>query len=261
MARRLSSVVLFLVCAAAAKGETAIPSTPAGHVLAAWLESFNSGDRARIDVFRKSFAPGLTQMAQVSAQFRGQSGGLTLLAITRSERYTIAFQVQERSHPTILIGRIDVTAAKLPTIKTFSLRAIPEGAVLDDIKLDAQMRSQVIDDVIANLDQYYLSPEIAREMADSLHAHQARGDYDALTAGEEFASRLTSDAQAVSHDKHLVVFFNPYHFAVEPAPMTLDKMTDERKVMARDCGIRNVDILSNNVGYLKFDFFADPLAC
>lgn len=261
MARRLSSVVLFLVCAAAGRGQTAIPSTPAGHVLAAWLESFNSGDRAKIDAFLKSYAPGLTSAAQVSAQFRGQSGGVTLLAVTRSERYTIAFHLQERSHPTILLGKIDVTAAKSPIVGTFSLRPVPEGAVLDDIKLDNEARARIIDDVIANVNQFYVAPEIAGKMVASLRAHQSKGDYNAIAAGDEFASRLTSDMQAVSHDKHLVVFYNPYHFALEPKTITFDQMAEERKVMARDCGIRKVDILANNVGYMKFDFFADPLAC
>ena len=261
MARRLSLIVLILVSAAAAKAETAIPSTPAGHVLAAWLEAFNSGDRAKIDAFDKSYAPGLSQAALTSAQFRGQSGGLNLLTITRSERYTVAFQVQERLKPTILVGKIDVTAAKSPTIENFSLRAVPDGAVLDDIKLDTEMRRQVIDSVIQNLDQSYIYPETSKKMADSLRAHESKGDYNAITAGDEFASRLTSDLLAVSHDKHLAVFYNPFRYTTEPPPLTFDQMNEERKVMARDCGIRNVDILRNNVGYLKFDFFADPMAC
>ena len=261
MARRLSLLLLFLVCAAAAKGETEIPSTPAGHVLGAWLEAFNSGDRAKINLFLKSYAPRISQVAITSAQFRGQSGGLKLLAVTHSERYTVAFQVKEQLKPTILIGKIDVTAAPAPTIENFSLRAVPEGAVLDDIKLDAAFRSQVIDDVITDLNQSYVSSEMAKQMADSLRANQTKGDYNAITIGDAFASRLTSDLLAVSHDKHLAVFYNPFKYAVEPAPMTYDQMTEERKAMARDCGIRNVDILSNNVGYIKFDFFADPMAC
>ena len=261
MGSRLMCVVVFLVCAGAGWAEPAIPSTPAGHVLAAWLEAFNNGDRAQIEVFLKSYAPRLEQTEFTSAQFRGQSGGVSLVAIPRSERYSIAFRVQEKSQPVILIGKIEVTAAKSPTIEKFTLRAVPEGAVFEDIKLDAALRAQVIADVIQNLDQFYIYSETSERMAESLRAHQSQGEYNAITDGEEFATLLTAHLIAVSHDKHIAVFYNPFKFTVTPPPMTFDQMTEERKVMARDCGIRRVDILPNNVGYMKFDFFADPIAC
>lgn len=31
--------------------------------------------------------------------------------------------------------------------------------------------------------------------------------------------------------------------------------------MARDCGIPRIEMLPNNIGYLRLDFFADPMAC
>lgn len=261
MSCRLMCVVVFLVSTGAGSAEPAIPSTPAGHVLAAWLEAFNNGDRAKIEVFLKSYAPRLEQVEFTSAQFRGQSGGVSLVAITRSERYSIAFRIQEKSQPTILIGKMAVTTAKSPTIEKFTLRAVPEGAVFEDIKLDSALRSQVIGDVIQNLDQFYIYSETSKKMAESLRAHESQGDYNAITDGDEFAALLTAHLLAVSHDKHLAVFYNPFKFTVEPPSMTFDQMTEERKVMARDCGIRKVEILPNNVGYMKFDFFADPMAC
>jgi hypothetical protein len=261
MLRVLRLILLVLACAAAAWSETAIPSTPAGHVLAAWLKAFNGGDRGKIDVFLKTYAPGLAQQALTSAQFRGQSGGVSLLAVTRSERFSIAFRVQEKSHPTVLIGNIEVTAARSPTIEHFTLRAVPDGAVLEYLKLDAPERARIIDEVIDDLNQFYVFPALAQKMAGSLRAHESHGDYKAISDGDEFASRLTADLLAVSHDKHMAIFYNPYKFAVDPPAPTFDQMTEERKDMARDCGIRKVEILPNNVGYLKFDFFADPLAC
>lgn len=250
-----------LLSTAAALGEATIPSTPAGHVLAAWLEAFNSGDRAKIDAFLKTYAPGLAQAATTSAQFRGKSGGLNLVAVTRSERYGIAFRVQEKSQATILIGKIQVTASKSLTIQNFALRPVPEGAVLDDIKLDAALRAKTIDEIAGELNQFYIDPPVAQRMGESLRAHEKNGDYNAITDGDEFASRLASDLLAVSHDKHLAIFYNPYKFATQPMALSFDEMTEERQAMARDCGIRKLEILPNNVGYMKFDFFPDPLAC
>lgn len=261
MLRRLNVLLFVFACSASTFARPTIPDTPAGRILAAWLDAFNNGDRARIDGFVKMYAPGPQQTALTSAQFRGQSGGLILLAITRNDRKTIGFRVQEKLHPTILIGKMEVTAARNPTIQNFALRPVPEGAVLEDVKLDAVSRSQIIAEVTSNLDQFYVFPELAKKMSDSLRAHDAGGDYNAITYGDEFASRLTSDLVAMSHDKHVSVFYEPYRFTTNPIPLTLDRVSEERKAMARDCGIRNLDILPNNIGYFKIDFFADPMAC
>ncbi len=261
MARRMMLIFLVLVCSGMARAETAIPSTPAGRVLAAWLESFNSGDRTKIDAFLKAYAPRPSLTALASAQFRGRSGGINLIAVTRSDRLSIAFRAEEKSQPTILIGKLEITATKSPTIENFTLSAVPDGAVLEDIKLDAARRAEVIGDVIQNLDRFYVYPETSKKMAETLRDHESKGDYNSFTDGYEFASRVSSDLVAVSHDKHLVLFYYPYKFPADPAPLTLDQMTEERQAMARDCGIRRVEILPNNIGYMKFDFFPDPMAC
>jgi peptidase S41-like protein len=261
MARRLLLLILIPVSIGAAWAEPAVPSTPAGRALAAWLQAFNSGDRARIDGFVKLFSPQPGMAALTSAQFRGQSGGVTLVAVTRSERNRIDFRLEEKAQPTVLLGKIEVGAAPSAAIEKFTLRPVPQGAVLEDLKLDTALRTQVISDVLTNLDQFYISSETSKKMDESLRAHASNGDYNHITGGEEFASRLTADLVAVSHDKHLVVFYNAYKLPADPPPQNYDQVTEDRKAMARDCGIRKVDILPNNVGYMKFDFFADPLAC
>lgn len=256
-------MVLFLTAASAAvsPAQTPIPATPAGHVLAAWIEAFNSGDRARINGFLKAYAPRLEQAAFTSAQFRGQSGGVTLLAITRNERYIVGFRLQEKAQPVFLYGRIEVTPVKAPVVQNFVLRPVPRQAVLDEIRLDAITRKQTIDLIVSALNQSYLSPEVAQKMADALHAHESKGDYKSIVDGDAFASLLTTQLIEVSHDKHLGVFYQPYKFNADPPALNLDQLTEDRKAIARDCGFRNLDILANNVGYMKVDFFADPMAC
>jgi retinol-binding protein 3 len=261
MMRRLNLFLILIAISAAAWSDPPVPATPAGRVLSAWLDAFNSGDRARIDAFAKTYAPRVPQAALTSAHFRGQSGGLTLLAITRSERNIVSFRVQEKTQPTILIGKLELTAAKEPAIQNFALSPVPAGAVLDEIRLDAPQRQRVIDDVLSNLDQFYVYPDLAKKMGEAVRAKESRGDYRAITSGDEFAAQLTADLVAVSHDKHLNVFYIPYKFNAEPPPLTLDRVSEDRKAMSRDCGIRNVEVRPNNIGYLKLDFFADPMAC
>jgi len=261
MIRRLKVLLVLVVSARVCWAQPSIPATPAGRALAEWLEAFNSGDRAKIDLFLTNYAPRLKQDALTSAQFRGRSGGVNLISVTSGEPDAISFRVREKLQPTILLGRIEVTAAKTPAIQNFTLRPVPEGAVLDDIGLDAAMRKQIIADVAGNLDQFYVYPELAKKMADHLRARDSKGKYNSISDGDAFAAQLTADLLEVSHDKHLAVFYQPYKFITPSPPLTLDQITEDRKAMARDCGVRNVDVLANNVGYLKLDYFADPLAC
>src|SRR4051794_5397699 len=212
MACRLKWIFWMLGCAATACAQTAIPATPAGRIFAAWMEAFNSGDRAKIDLFVKKYEPLLQHAELTSAQFRGQSGGVNLLAVTRSEKYTLAFRLQEKSQPTILYGKLDVTASQAPAIQNFLLHPVPKGAVLEDVKLDAAARSHVIDLITTDLNEAYVYPLVAQKMTASLRQHESRGDYNAITDGETFASLLTTHLLEISHDKHLGVFYQPYKF-------------------------------------------------
>ena len=56
MSARLIYRLLALVClgAGCAMAQTSVPDTPAGHTLKAWLDAFNSGDRAKIETYVKT---------------------------------------------------------------------------------------------------------------------------------------------------------------------------------------------------------------
>ena len=269
MVRRLRLILMMLwlilivvASAGPAVGQVTIANTPAGQVLAAWLDAFNSGDRAKIDVFLKTYSPKVAEAALTSPQFRGRSGGVDLVAITRSERLMIAFRVREKTQPTVLlIGKLELTTQEPLTISNFSLHPVPTGAVLEDIKLDPAERKLAIENVVDNLNQFYVYPATAQKMADSLHEHEKNGDYSAITDGEEFAARLSADLIDASHDKHLRVFYYPYKLGTDSPPLTNDQLTEYRKDLARECGFHKLEILPNNIGYLKLDFFASPAAC
>ncbi len=261
MLHRLKLLLMMVGCAEMACAQAPVPPTPAGRVFAAWMQAFNSGDRARIDDFLKSYAPRLPQAQIMSAQFRGRSGGVNLVAVTHSDKYTLGFRLQEKAQPVVLFGKIEVTASRAPLIQSFSMHAVPRGAVVEDLPLDASARKQTIDLIIAELNQGYIYPQLAQKMADNLRAHQGKGDYDAITDGDAFATLLTTHLIEVSHDKHLGVYYQPYKFEAPPPPESFDEFTEDRRAMARDCGIRKVEVLPNNVGYIKVEFFADPMAC
>ena len=47
-------VLIVLLCVGCGRGQVQNPATPAGQTLQAWLDAFNSGDRARIESYIKT---------------------------------------------------------------------------------------------------------------------------------------------------------------------------------------------------------------
>src|SRR5438270_10814494 len=102
-----------------------IPDTPAGRVLRAWLEAFNSGDKTKIEAYLRVHDPG--KAPDRMADLREQTGGFELLGIDSSERSSIEFRVKEVASPTEAAGSIEVNDSDPPTVKHFSLRVRAPG--------------------------------------------------------------------------------------------------------------------------------------
>lgn len=256
-------VILFAFLTAQQPETVNIPNTPAGHTLKAWLDAFNSGDRPTEEKYLKTYDP--ERSLDDEMRFRGMTGGFILTQILKSEPQRIEFMVKERNSDTVGIGKMEVKPGDPAKVASFGLRAVPPGTKAADLsfKIDAATRAKVIDGAVAALNDTYVFPETAKKMAEAVRAHQQKGDYDAISDGDDFAKRLTDDFHAVSHDKHLRVMFSPAALPdfdnKTPDPK---REAEERKQMERvNCGFKKVEILDGNIGYLKFDFFADPGVC
>src|SRR5213075_828953 len=70
-----------------------IPDTPAGHTLKAWLDAFNSGDRATEEKYLKTYDP--ERSLDDEMRFRGMTGGFILTQILKSDPERIEFMVKE----------------------------------------------------------------------------------------------------------------------------------------------------------------------
>jgi retinol-binding protein 3 len=245
------------------QAQPAIPDTPAGHTFKAWFEAFNSGDRALLDAYLHKYDPG--KPVDHEMHFRGMTGGFDLLQIVKSEPLSLEFLVKGRSDGITAFGKLEVKDSDPAQVAGFALRAIPPGTKLSDLnfKIDAATRTRVIDGAIAQLNESYVFPETAKKMGDVVKAKQKKGDYDSITDGDAFAKMLTDNFQEVSHDKHLRVDFSPAPMPDRPpGPPDAEARARYRKDMERmNCGFDKVEILSGNVGYLKFNFFADAEVC
>jgi retinol-binding protein 3 len=253
------SLALLLLGVSCGLAQTTVPDTPAGHTLQAWLDAFNSGDRAKIETYVKTVDH--SQAVDGMLAFRSQTGGFELLSIESSEPTHIRFRVKEKGGLTTALGNLLVKDGQPPTVATFGLRALPPGVALVNVNLDAALRKQVIDGIGADLTEFYIDAPLAAQMKDALQAHEKAGAYDTITDGDAFAVQLTTDLQAVSHDKHLRVDFNPFKTPPPGKPTPEDEARFHQQMEHDNCAFRKVEILPNNIGYIKFDGFMDPSFC
>src|SRR5260370_11130936 len=217
-----------------AAASPAIPDARAGRTFKAWLEAFNSGDRASLDAYLQKYDPGKPLDREM--QFRGMTGGFDLLQIVKSEPLHLEFLVKGRSDGITAFGKLEAKAGDPAQVANFALRAIPPGAKVSDLsfKIDAATRTRVIDGAIAQLNEFYVFPETAKKMGDLVKSKQKKGDYDSIADGDAFAKMLTDNFQEVSHDNHLRVDFSPAPMPHRPeGPPDADEPARYRKHMAR----------------------------
>jgi hypothetical protein len=240
-------------------GSVAVPDSPAGRALSAWLDAFNSGSAATLDGYYKKYEP--AKSADMSMGFRQEVGGFDLLAIEKSDPQHVEFTVKERNGPRTAFGTFDIQPSDGRVIH-FALLAIPPGSSVSDFRIDGTERSRVIDSAIAKLTEGYVFPDVAKRMAEAIRARQKRGDYDRTTNGVSFAMLLTDDLQDVSHDKHLRVNFSPAPLPERRGEPTPEMIARQHRQMEQiNCGFEKVEHLQGNIGYVKFNAFADPDFC
>jgi hypothetical protein len=254
-------LILFNVLPAAAQGVTP-PETPAGHALASWPEAFNSADETRMKAYTEQYRPVVPIGLQISR--RQQIGELDLTGIRISEPLHIEFSTKERASDTRGTGKLVLSDSDPPRITGFALLAIPPGdpPVLGYV-IDAQTRDRVIDHAIAQLQDSYVSPELAKQMGEALRRHQKHGDDNAITEGDEFANLLTTHLRVLSHDKHLAVQFVPTRLPDSmDTPLDAQQLARNQRMMQRtNCAFDKVEVLPDNIGYVKFDAFFSPADC
>lgn len=239
-----------------------IPDTPAGVTFRAWFDAFNGGDEAGIGAFVSQYKPAMP--LEMWLQFRAGTGGFELVAMEPGDRLSLRFVVKEHASPTEAVGWLKVKDADPPEIESFTILGIPPGMTADemDIHIDDATRTRVVEAAAARLIELYVYAEVAEKLTKAIRDHQASGAYDSIDEGPAFAERLTQDLQAVSHDKHLGVMWDPMVLPEsETEPTADDKARMREQLTESNCGFAKAESLDGNVGYIKFDFFGDVEVC
>jgi retinol-binding protein 3 len=248
---------LLAVLPVLSRADVSVPETPAGHALAAWLDAFNSGDRARKESFNKTY--GWDSNLDDDMRWRADTGGYDLLAIYTNDQTHILFRLKARANGGEEIGTIQVSGTEGRAITELGTFRIPAGARFEEVTFDDATRARVIDRLTGVLDDFYVFPETAKKMSGALRKRKNSRDYRAVSDGRDFARKLTQDLQEVSHDKHLEVRFS---YVVLPADLARkDPEAESKQLAAANCGFEKAEHLWPNVGYLKLDVFANAAIC
>lgn len=129
-----------------------------------------------------------------------------------------------------------------------------------DIELDAATRNSVIDNLIKELNEGYVFPEVAKKMEADLRRRQINKEYELIESSRAFAQKLTEDLQSVSKDKHLRVRFSTDPIPVraqrgEPTQAEKDQQSWFNK--RSNFGFDRVERMDGNIGYIELRSFND----
>ncbi len=106
------------------------------------------------------------------------------------------------------------------------------------------------------IDREYMDAEVAARVAASLRMGVREGRYAAPLTPDALATRLTRDLYETTRDKHLAVAV-----VAERAPSASEQaqpVSREIHVRRTNAGIRKLEVLAGNVGYLELTSFFRP---
>jgi hypothetical protein len=126
---------------------------------------------------------------------------------------------------------------------------------------DSAERQRVVQGVVANLNQHYFDPAEARTIGQTLQSNERSGKYDSVDDPDAFASLLTSQLRATSHDTHFEVIFSPQALHEYQPPSAAQSAAYRAVLLQANCTFDKVAILPHNIGYLKLDTFPDLAVC
>src|SRR6185436_18756358 len=225
-------VALLAVLPVLSLADVAVPNTPAGHAFGAWLDAFNSTDRASKEAFVKTYGPWIDP--DNSGKWRAETGGYDLLEVYSNDKTNVFFRVKARTNTGEEIGRLRVSETEPVAVEGLITWRIPVGTTLDAVPLDAKARPRLVERVAEAFDSSYVYPEIGKKMAAALRQHEKHGEYRSIRYSIDLARKLTKDLQEISHDKHAEVRFS---FFVRPTESAADRSEAEsQRLAANNCG-------------------------
>ena len=111
---------LLALAAVDARAAVNPPDTPAGHVLNAFFDAFNTADHDRIAAYVKEYDP--ENNADGLTSFSSQTGGFTLVSILNSAPDRLTFLVHGRGDNIDAYGVLQLASTQPPRVKHLIIR-------------------------------------------------------------------------------------------------------------------------------------------
>ena len=172
--------------------------------------------------------------------------------------------VSMKTRQTLLVIIATVTFVETSLLPVFaqkdtSNQAKEEGTAKKrpDRPIDAKTRHDAVKALIKAVEANYIFPDAAMEMSEMLSNRLQRDGYKSISSSREFAIRLTVDLREVCHDKHIGIDYD--HIPIEDKKESPQER-ERRHFIERtvNLGLKKVEVLPGNVGYIDLRYFASP---
>lgn len=134
------------------------------------------------------------------------------------------------------------------------------GGGLQDITLDQDSRTRVLEAIAEALDRYAFPEAAAKAQAD-IRQRLIEEGYSNIVSGHQFAATLTNQLQTLTEDRSIQVYFSPAPLPDLSAdtPPTADELAyQKRQSQRRNFDINQIERLSGNLGFLQLYGFEPP---
>ena len=127
--------------------------------------------------------------------------------------------------------------------------------------LDKALKLKIIDWICLKLDEIYVFPDVAKKMEVFIRNRFSQGEYAKITDIRQFSRTLSKDMVSVSNDRHIAV-----RYSLNPSlrAQRLDEEEEKKRLELRilnwkldNFQFKKIEHLEGNIGYLRFDQFAD----
>lgn len=139
------------------------------------------------------------------------------------------------------------------------IMAAKERGIADDaIKIDASIRTEIIDSVTAKVNEIYIFPDIAQNLETQLKDNLKKGSYDKFTELEPFIEQLKTEFFEIGNDRHLRIFSLSDEFCKRFKSNQEAKDYYENNLGAEltdNHGFERVEILEGNIGLIDLRDF------
>lgn len=120
---------------------------------------------------------------------------------------------------------------------------------------------EIIEGLIKQLGQNYIFPERVPEIAACLHQYLDQGVYDDVRDGEILAQAMTEHLRTAGQDKHLRLIYQADGVPIRLygnevyTPEEIERISQLKR---ENYGLKKVEILDGNIGYLQLNKFVHP---